>query len=651
MSQSIIGKIVDNYQITGILGKGGMGVVYKAKDMTLDRDVALKMMDSNLARDEDFLKRFKSEAKALAKMQSPNIVSVFALRETEIGFALVMEFVEGNTLADRIRLHGPMPLAKALPIFKQLLTALDDAHRTNVIHRDIKPSNVMLTPGDVVKVTDFGLAKIQQVSSATVTMGTGGTLYYMSPEQIRGLSNVDARGDIYSLGMTLYETVTGRVPFSNDLTDFDIRQMIVDGKIPPPDKFNPGLPKDLVKAIMKSIDKDPAKRFQSAAEMWDAISRVPLPAEPAKRSETAEPVIRPAPNLKKHYSPRRPLYITLGIGVALIAAYFGIRPLLSSSSTIGESAMQPATISVLTEPSGSNVMINGKRLGATPVSNLSIASGKVTVKVDHEGYLATDTTVVAKSGEALTLNLALRKASEQMPAADQKTPAAPAQQASGAAMRLYAEGVGLQEKGNYDGAYEKFSQAVQREPNFVEARTRLEAVKLLLKSPKKKETRRAESTGEKPKDREAVGLAALVLQVIPGGTITVDGETATNSGNFQVQAGERTITFENPKYPNERITKRVSVQPGERKQLTCYFETYINIAVSGDASGGLVVVDGKTTEVYAPIARMPLGPGKHKITVTRFQYTTVEGEQEVVVTPSFEERTKRLAFTLKRNVQ
>ncbi|MEO8167368.1 MAG: protein kinase, partial [bacterium] len=103
MQQSIIGKVIDNYEITAILGKGGMGVVYKAKDMTLDRDVALKMMDDNFARDEEFLKRFKSEAKALAKLQNPNIVSVFALRETEIGFALVMEFVDGEDLAERLR--------------------------------------------------------------------------------------------------------------------------------------------------------------------------------------------------------------------------------------------------------------------------------------------------------------------------------------------------------------------------------------------------------------------------------------------------------------------------------------------------------------------------------------------------------------------
>ena len=267
METGIIGKVVDTYKITGVLGKGGMGIVYKAKDTTLDRDVALKMMDTALARDESFLKRFQSEAKALAKLQNPNIVSIFTLRETELGFCIAMEFVEGNTLADRIREKGAMPFENVFPIFKQLLTALDHAHEVGIIHRDIKPSNVMLTPNNIVKVTDFGLAKIQQVSGATMTLGTGGTLYYMSPEQIRGLSNVDHRGDIYSLGMTLYETLTGKVPFTDAETDFSIRQMVVEGRVPPPDKMNPALPRDLVKVVMKSIEKDPAKRYQSAGAM------------------------------------------------------------------------------------------------------------------------------------------------------------------------------------------------------------------------------------------------------------------------------------------------------------------------------------------------------------------------------------------------
>ena len=197
MDQSVIGKIVDNYQITAVLGKGGMGVVYKARNMALEKDVALKMMDASLARDESFLKRFQSEAKALAKLQNPNIVTVYDLRETELGFCIIMEYVEGTTLAAKIKQWGPLPVKMAISVFKQLLTALDHAHKVGVIHRDIKPSNIMLTEQNIVKVTDFGLAKIQQVSAATVTMGTGGTLYYMSPEQVRGLSNVDDRGDIY----------------------------------------------------------------------------------------------------------------------------------------------------------------------------------------------------------------------------------------------------------------------------------------------------------------------------------------------------------------------------------------------------------------------------------------------------------------------
>ena len=610
MQQSIIGKVVDNYEITGILGKGGMGVVYRAKDMTLDRDVALKMMDANFARDEDFLKRFKSEAKALAKLQSPNIVSVFALRETEIGFALVMEFVEGNTLADRIRQHGAMPLSKTLPIFRQLLAALDDAHRHNVIHRDIKPSNVMLTPEDVVKVTDFGLAKIQQVSSATVTMGTGGTLYYMSPEQVRGLANVDARGDIYSLGMTLYETVTGRVPFGNNATDFDMRQMIVDGKIPPPDRFNATLPKDVVKAIMKSIDKDPAKRFQSAAEMWDVLSKVNVAKLPKNGKSTAE-MIAPAPNLKKHPSPRRPLYITIGIGVALIAAYFGIRPFVVHST---------ATLAVFSNPVGSKVIVNGNAAGATPLKNFSVAAGNVVVRINREGYYAKDTTLRLNDGQSLTLTVALTKLPQQQSIAEQK--AAPSS----------------------DGGTNQPIDSPQKE----EAKSPVVAKNEERKTvePPKKELVSATKTRE----NKPVAMATLVLRAVPEGAISVDGGPKSSIGDetstVQVGAGERTILFENPKYGSKRLP--VNVKPGETRQLTCYFESYVSIGVSGDASGGTVVVDGKTTEEFAPVARLPLGVGKHRIAVTRFGFTTEEGEKEVIVVPSFEEKIVRLAFTLKK---
>lgn len=599
MQQSIIGKVIDNYEITGILGKGGMGVVYKAKDMTLDRDVALKMMDANFARDEEFLKRFKSEAKALAKLQNANIVSVFALRETEIGFALVMEFVEGNTLADRIRLGGAMPLAKALPIFRQLLTALDHAHRLGIIHRDIKPSNVMLTPQDVVKVTDFGLAKIQQVSSATVTMGTGGTLYYMSPEQIRGLANVDARGDVYSLGMTLYETVTGRVPFGNNATDFDIRQMIVEGKIPPPDKFATGLPKEVVRAIVKSIEKDPAKRFQSAAEMWDMLSRVDVGAFPTSGTTgTGQPAgsqrIAPAPHLKAHASPRRPMYITIAAGIALIAGYFLLRPFF---------AQTPATLSVDSNPSGSKVIIDGRQVGVTPLRNFSLGSGEIALRLDREGYYVKDTSFTLSDGQTLKLALALAKLPDKT-------------------MAETSAGI---------------------TPASTEVESKNEPVE---EKPATREERRPVS----PADTRPVGIGTLQLAIVPDGAVVIDGARSNvgkNPAAFQLAAGDRTIVFEHPLYGTKRTTVRVNT--GETKNLTCYFETYFSIVVQGDASGGMITVNGKPTDVYAPVARFPLGPGRHRVAVTRFGYETQGGEKEVVVTPSFEEKVVPLAFTLKKS--
>ena len=192
----IIGKVIDGYKIEKVLGQGGMGTVYLAKDTTLDRDVALKIMDTRLTGDDTFLKRFQSEARALAKLQNPHIVSIYALRETQIGLFIVMEYVDGGTLADRLEEKGALDLHTTMKMFKEILNALSHAHEAGIIHRDIKPGNIMVNQAGQVKVTDFGLAKMQeQASAVTMTVGTGGTLFYMSPEQVRGLANVDQRGD------------------------------------------------------------------------------------------------------------------------------------------------------------------------------------------------------------------------------------------------------------------------------------------------------------------------------------------------------------------------------------------------------------------------------------------------------------------------
>lgn len=273
MSDAVIGTEVDGYRIQAVLGRGGMGTVYKAEDVNLSRTVAIKRINPGQQERESFIHRFRSEAQALARIDSPQIVGVYALRETDIGLLIVMEYVEGGTLKDPLDRDGALPPSQAVPILEQTLEAFDDAHSAGVIHRDIKPENVMLTQDGMVKVTDFGIAKLRQPDSGeTVTQGgQGGTLKYMSPEQISSIDDVDARSDVYSLGMTAYEMLAGDLPFEETDTDFDIMRKIVEGKIPPPDELNPEIPSGLAQWVVGAIQKEQDDRYQSAEEMKEAL--------------------------------------------------------------------------------------------------------------------------------------------------------------------------------------------------------------------------------------------------------------------------------------------------------------------------------------------------------------------------------------------
>ena len=265
--------IADTYQIVKQVNEGAMGVVFKGIDLPLGRDVAIKMLKFQ---EESLFKRFETEAKALSDFDCPNIVRVYAFCNTDIGSFIIMEYLEGGTLADKLK-HGPLPPSKAITILKMILNAIGHAHQVPVIHRDIKPSNILFNKSDEVKVTDFGLAKREKGPDSTLTKGPIGTLYYMSPEQVRSISPVDRRSDIYSIGMTFYEMLTGNVPFE-DSSDYAIRTAIVKGDIPFPHKA----PRALAKIVMKCIEKDPISRYQSVDELKDDIEKYEesLPREP-----------------------------------------------------------------------------------------------------------------------------------------------------------------------------------------------------------------------------------------------------------------------------------------------------------------------------------------------------------------------------------
>jgi len=222
-------------------------------------------------------------------LQHPHIVSIFALRHVEPHFFIVMEYVEGMNLADYIKRHGAIAWQDALPIIEQTLRAIDYAHREHIIHRDVKPHNILISRAGVAKITDFGLAKIQAIHSDTKALTrtgfTGGTLYYMPPEQLEGLLHVDHRGDIYGLGMTYYEMLAGRTPFDKLSSEFTILKAIDAHDFPSLDQFNAALPEPLVRIVMKAIEREPDDRYQSASDMlreieaWQADSQPDAPGE------------------------------------------------------------------------------------------------------------------------------------------------------------------------------------------------------------------------------------------------------------------------------------------------------------------------------------------------------------------------------------
>ena len=217
----MIGESIGNYRIVAKLGQGGMGTVYQAEDVNLGRKVAIKILNPNLTEQGGKeLERFRSEAKVQASLNNPNIVTLHDFEPYGNSYYMVMEFVEGRTLAEVVRAAGALPASIVVTISKQMLEGLSAAHRHGVVHRDLKPSNIMLTSEGVAKVMDFGIAKVQGGKSLTATGALVGTVYYMSPEQVRG-ETVDVRSDIYSFGIILFELLTGRVPFKEE-SDFKI---------------------------------------------------------------------------------------------------------------------------------------------------------------------------------------------------------------------------------------------------------------------------------------------------------------------------------------------------------------------------------------------------------------------------------------------
>jgi len=376
MSNETVGKRIGDYEILGELGKGGMGKVYKVRNVISDRVEAMKVLLPDLAGQKDLADRFLREIKVLASLNHPNIAALQTAFTADNQLVMIMEYVEGETLAALIE-DGPVPLADALKYMDDALAALSYAHQRNIIHRDVKPSNMMITQQGVLKLMDFGIARSGNDQSLTVTGTALGSLNYMPPEQIQG-GAVDARSDIYSLGISLYEIVTGKQPFKRD-SDFAIMAAHMKETAKRPIELRPDLPQGLNDMILMAMSKDPAMRFQTADAFRAALASVrqslgtgqqaatplmtqitppawtPTPAVAQPGTSAAPPRIptqsvpQPTANqmpptaaVAARASSHRGLYITLGaviVLVVLVAAGFAVPRYLKARASGQQSAL------------------------------------------------------------------------------------------------------------------------------------------------------------------------------------------------------------------------------------------------------------------------------------------------------------------------
>jgi serine/threonine-protein kinase len=357
MAKQVIGK----YEILEKRGEGGFGILYKAMDTMIERVVALKVLHPQYASNERLSAWFRREAKAMARLNHPNIVTIHSFEIVGDQHFIVMEYVEGDNLGEVLDQRGPLPIEDSTSVVLQMVDALAYAHANGIVHRDVKPSNVMIDSSAKVKITDFGIAKILGDTKLTRT-GTGaGSIHYMSPEQIEG-NPIDMRTDIYSLGITFYQMITGKVPFTDE-SEFVVMRAHLDQQPTSPSQLQPDTPPELERVILKMLEKKPEDRYDSMTVLdgelrrlscGSARHRAPVDADAIdigdrKTRPFAPPPEAPEPETGRRGRSRMPLVIGAALLVMVAALASIVAFLGKSEDTSGDSSAADSSDAVLPE--------------------------------------------------------------------------------------------------------------------------------------------------------------------------------------------------------------------------------------------------------------------------------------------------------------
>ena len=658
----LIGIRVGEYHIRRVLGRGGMGVVYEAEDTALGIPVALKSISAAFARDATFVRRFRTEARAMARVASPHIVRVMALRETEHGLFIVMEYVDGGDFYARMA-EGPMPWRALWPFLRQMLLGLEAAHAVGVVHRDIKPRNVLLTRDGTIKLTDFGLARLQADGEATVTQAVAGTLAYMSPEQIRALPTLDGRSDLFSLGLTAYEALAGRLPFDRSTGEFTVMRAIVDEPFPLPMAFDADVPPAVAGALMRALEKDPDQRYASAAEMREALAAAGDDEEPTR---TRVPTHKAPKDASK--PPKKPKAVpvevapvavrapgrggrtaAIGAGVLLLAAAVGGGYWMTRPGRILPADVPGVTYVVDGEPARGEV---------------EVAAGTVAVRCLAGGLSAAAEVEVRRGRthrvECFRPDLAVDVAAFWNGDPAEATVLVDGQPGGAVPVRLTL-GTGrhtlrIQGRGRLDSTV-----TVDVRPTFdpeapgpvsVAVRGGVDATPPDAPVASQIGPPPVYSPGpvynpapapgpsaprpqpQPPRPQPSASVGTLVAEVDAGVTLSVDG-SGISSGSRDLRPGTYTaVCAAGPLSESMRVT----VSPGQRTPVRCYAsERVVSVSATSDDPSRPwmgIVVDGQA-QGQTP-AQITLRTGRHVVFVRRRGYTVVgEDRQTVDVPPRF----------------
>jgi len=383
--EELIAKTLDNYRIVEYIASGGMADVYKGIDISTDEEVAIKILPPEYARDSEMVRRFEHEANASIKLNHPNIVKTYSTGTSQGVHYFAMEYISGKSLKDVLAESGALLPHRVLNIATQICHALNYAHSKGVIHRDIKPANIMLDEKDNVIITDFGIARLMDSTRLTSDGSSMGTPEYMSPEQIQG--DVDAKTDIYSLGIVMYEMLTGKVPFEAD-TPVAVAYKQVHEKPVPPRKIAPATPPELERIILKALEKDPAIRYQSVQTMYNQLPKeIRSSVVPKRETEEAE---------------EKELKIRSAIGLIAVLVLVTLAFLGAASYFF----LFTGFIEIDSTPNGAIVKLDGKSIGQTPIyKRVLIGNHKVSLHKLDFGTVEESIEVKSRENTKLELDL------------------------------------------------------------------------------------------------------------------------------------------------------------------------------------------------------------------------------------------------------